>query len=180
MIRFYFASSVDGYIATREDSLDWLSPYQNDEIDLGAHLRGLALVVMGRRTYEKVETFGAWPYAAVRGLVLSSNPIRPKFDEVTVINEPLSSVLKRLRDPSVDGDIWVEGGKTMGSFLEAGAVDLIEQYTVPVVLGDGIPMFGGVSRPTTLEMLSVVRYSSGLVQHIYKPHVSRQSQERVH
>lgn len=167
MIRLNFASSVDGYIATPDDGVDWLAPYQTEDLGFHAFIERIALVIMGRRTYEKVESFGSWPYGKSRGLILSSRPLKPAFPHVERTNEPLDVLIERLRREPPDGDVWVEGGKTMASFLQARAVDLIEHYVAPVALGNGIPMFGDMREAMNFETRSIEQYPSGVIKHTY-------------
>ena len=169
MIRLYFASSIDGFIATPDDGVEWLQPFQTDDLGYHEFMEHVAVVVMGRRTFQRVESWGLWPYGKTRGIVLSSRPLKASFTNVEWTNEPLEVLIERLRREPFGGDIWVEGGKTMGSFLEARAVDLVEHYIVPVALGNGIQMFGAFREPLNFETREIRQFDSGVVKHTYIP-----------
>ncbi len=169
MIRFYFASSIDGYIATPNGGLDWLTPYQSNDLGFDDFLNELSVVVMGRHSYETVASFGAWPYRIVPAIVLTSKPFQPTFENVAVHAGTFGDLLELLRNRTEAGDVWVEGGQTMSTFLEANSVDLIEHYTVPVAIGSGIPMFGVLQRPMSFITKTVQHFKSGVVKHVYVP-----------
>jgi dihydrofolate reductase len=169
MIRFYFACSVDGFIAARDGSVDFLTPYQSPELGFDRFLAQISVVVMGRKTYETLLSFGAgaWPYGTTRGIVLSSNDVKSRFLNVERMNISPQALHERLAATEIGGDIWIEGGRTMGSFLAAGLVDRIEQHVVPVILGDGIPMFGGLASPVALHTIETRIFSNEVIKHTY-------------
>lgn len=169
MIRLYFASSIDGFIATPDDGVDWLQPFQTDDLGFHEFMEQISVVVMGRRTFDRIESWGSWPYGRTRGIVLSSRPLKASFTNVEWSNEPLEVLIERLRRDSISGDVWVEGGKAMGAFLEARAVDLVEHYIVPIALGAGIPMFGAFREPLKFETREIERFDSGVVKHTFVP-----------
>ncbi len=153
----YIASSLDGFIATAEDSLDWLFAY--DGLDLGDHdyrrfIKGIRTVVMGRATYDFLEKDGApWAYADQRVLVVTSRPIEnPKGPLET--RSDVDSLIRELRGLD-DGDVWMlGGGELQMAFIERGALDEIEIYVMPELLGGGKPLFparGFKGRPRLID-----------------------------
>jgi len=169
LIRLYFACSVDGFIAARDGSVDFLTPYQSPELGFDRFIAQISVVVMGRRTYETLLSFGvgAWPYGTTRGIVLSSNDIKSRFLNVERMNISPAALRDRLKATGLEGDIWIEGGRTMGAFLAAGLVDRIEQHVVPVILGDGIHMFGGLDVAIPLHTIETRVFTNEVIKHTY-------------
>jgi dihydrofolate reductase len=140
----YIASSLDGFIATQDDSLEWL--FQYDALDLGEHdyrkfIERIRTIVMGRGTYDFLARDASpWAYGDQRVLVVTSRPIiEPKGTLETRDNvDDLIAELRALDD----GDVWIlGGGKLQMAFLERGALDQIEIYLMPEMLGAGRPLF---------------------------------------
>jgi dihydrofolate reductase len=143
-IRGYIATSLDGYIADREGSLDWLFRYE--DMDFGEHdyrlfAQSIRTVVMGRGTYDFIAADPApWAYAGKRVIVVTSSPIDAPRGELETRGElePLIAELRALDD----GDVWMLGGGALQSaFLARGALDDIEIYVMPEILGGGTPLF---------------------------------------
>ncbi|MDL2409626.1 dihydrofolate reductase family protein [Rhizobium calliandrae] len=153
----YIATSLDGFIATKADNLDWLFKY--DGLELGEHdyrhfIKRIRTVVMGRGTYDFLENDGSpWAYAEQRVLVVTSRPIAtPKGDLET--RSDVDGLIAELRGLS-DGDVWVlGGGELQMTFLERGAIDEIEIYLMPEIIGGGRPLFpatGFEASPTLID-----------------------------
>jgi dihydrofolate reductase len=143
----YIATSLDGFIATEDDKLDWLFKY--DDLDLGAHhydkfLARIGTVVMGRGTYDFLAEDGSpWAYGGQHVLVVTSRPI-PDPKGALEIRSDVDSLIAELRSLD-DGDVWIlGGGKLQMAFIERRALDEIEIYVMPELLGRGRPLF-----PTT-------------------------------
>lgn len=159
----YIAASLDGLIATEDDNLDWLFKY--DEMDLGEHdyrtfLRGIRTVVMGRGTYDFiVQDPSPWAYDGKRTFVVTSRPLKaPKG--LLELREDVDALIDELRALD-DGDVWMlGGGKLQMAFLERGALDEIEIYVIPEMLGGGRPLFpltGFRASPTLVSARAIDR-----------------------
>jgi dihydrofolate reductase len=155
-IRGYIATSLDGYIADRDGGLDWLFRY--DDMDLGEHdyrvfAQSIRTVVMGRGTYDFIAAQTTpWAYAGKRVIVVTSSPIEAPVGELEMRSEvePLVAELRALDD----GDVWMLGGGTLQSaFLALDALDDIEIYVMPELIGGGTPLFPptGLRRSPTLD-----------------------------
>lgn len=140
----YIATSLDGFIATANGSLDWLFKY--DGMDLGEHdygvfIKRIRTVVMGRGTYDFLSADGApWAYGDQRVLVVTSRPIAdPKGPLET--RDDVEALIAELRALD-DGDVWVlGGGQLQTAFIERDALDEIEIYVMPELIGGGRPLF---------------------------------------
>ena len=155
----YIATSLDGYIADRDGGLGWLMNIPNpgnSDFGFADFLSGIDAIVMGRNTFEMVASFpGDWPY-----------PIK-----VFVYSNSLNAVPKRLEDNAeiVSGNpseivvslnakgfrnLYIDGGKTIQTFLSFDLIDEMEIAQIPVLLGDGAPLFGFLKAPMDFELVS--------------------------
>ena len=140
----YIATSLDGFIATPDENLDWLT--QQPDLNLGEHdyrkfIETIRTVVMGRATYDWIARYpGEWEYAGKRVIVVTSRPIdKPKGPLETRSDNPALIAELRALD---DGDVWMlGGGKLQMAFMERGALDEIEIYVMSEIIGSGIPLF---------------------------------------
>ena len=167
--RIYVAVSVDGFIATTDGGVDWLDAFHGGDSDYGyaEFVAGIATVVMGRATYDQVRGFGDWPYADKDAVVVSSRPADDLPDRTTVWADGIPSLHRKLADGAA-GDVWVMGGgRTMRAFLDLGAVDRIDLFVMPAILGGGIPLFGASSRHHRLPAPEVEAYPDGIVRLSY-------------
>ena len=167
----YIAVSLDGFIATKDDGLDWLFKY--DDMDLGEHdyrlfLQGIRTVVMGRGTYDFIAREPApWAYGDKRVLVVTSQPISdPKGPmEVRADVDALIAELRTLDD----GDVWMlGGGRLQMAFLERGALDEIEIYVIPEMLGGGRPLFPATGFTASPTLVSAQSMPKGCVRLHYR------------
>ncbi|SOB93306.1 dihydrofolate reductase family protein [Thalassospira xiamenensis] len=167
----YIASSLDGMIADQDDNLDWLFAY--DGMELGDHdynkfLKRIRTVVMGRRTYDFIARQPSdWAYGAQRVIVVTSRPIENPVAEIEVRSD-VDALIKELRALD-DGDIWMlGGGQLQMAFLERGALDEIEIYVMPEMLGSGRPLFPMTGFRTSPTLISAQALDRGCVRLHYR------------
>jgi dihydrofolate reductase len=178
--RVFIATSLDGFIARPDGRLDWLPGATPDGVpapageDHGflAFMAGVEVVVMGRVTFETVRAFRPWPYAGKRLVVLSGTLTAADVPEelregVVVHAGPVERLAAELREQGVGG-VYVDGGQTVRAFLRAGLLDELTVTRVPVLLGEGLPLFGPLGRDVWLEHLGSRAFGSGLVQDSYR------------
>ena len=167
----YIASSLDGFIATDDDRLDWL--FQYNDMDLGEHdyksfLRRMRTLVMGRGTYDFIADDPApWDYKDHRVFVVTSSPIdRPKGKlDVRSDVDALIAELRALED----GDVWMlGGGQLQMAFLEKGALDEIEIYVIPELLGGGRPLFPATGHRASPKLIGAQPMDRGCVRLHYR------------
>lgn len=172
----YIATSLDGFIAREDDGLDWLpGAGGEDEIadeDLGFQefMDTVDVLVMGRNTYEVVLSFGQWPYGSKRVIVLSSRPVQIPEDQSGTVEWRSCSAAELVKELSESGaeHIYVDGGKTIQGFLEAGLIQEIIITKIPVLIGSGIPLFGPLSKDVRLAHTETRSFDNGLVQSKYQ------------
>lgn len=145
----YIATSLDGFIATSDGGIEWLdeipNPEQND-FGYADFMRGIDALVMGRKTFEKILTFGVWPYDKPVFVLTRRKMEVPQELEgsAEVINGTLRDVVAQLKEFG-HHNLYIDGGITIQSFLEEDLIDEMIITRVPVLLGNGIPLFGKLS-----------------------------------
>ena len=164
----YIAASLDGYIATEDDGLDWLFKYDSD--NLGEHdyrlfIKRIRTVVMGRGTYDFIaKESSPWAYADQRVIVVTSNPI-PDPKGALEVRDDVDALVAELRALD-DGDVWMlGGGKLQMAFLERDALDEIEIYIIPEMLGGGRPLFPATGFRSTPTLVSAKALGQGVRLH---------------
>lgn len=172
-VSVYIATSLDGFIARKDGSLDWLgNPDAASGEDYGyrAFFDSIDVLVMGRHTFETVLGFGTWPYADKRVIVLSSRPVDfpPGMpDNVSCSSEPPAALAQRLEDEGAR-HLYVDGGITIQRFMAAGLIDDMTITRIPVLLGEGIPLFGPTGGDVPLKHVATRAFENGYVQSTYR------------
>ncbi|MCS0501449.1 dihydrofolate reductase family protein [Ancylobacter mangrovi] len=173
-IQGYMAASLDGYIADRDGGIGWLAPF--DEVDAGyaGFIAGIDTVVMGRTTYDQVllmgrESGAGWFYEGKRALILTSRPLGDAPAGVSAWTDDVPRLIAHLR--AREGNSWIVGGAALqAAFIEAGALDRLDLFIIPVLLGDGVPLFPKSDRPPrSLALESSAALGKGMVHLAYRP-----------
>lgn len=164
----FIGATVDGFIARANHELDFL-PDTPEDHGYEEFMRSVDALVMGRNTYDKVLSFGSWPFGRKPVVVLSSRPI--------VLPEQADAVIERLAGSPQEvmeqlasrnwKHVYVDGGVTVTRFLEAGLIQKLIITRVPVLIGTGIPLFGAFGRDIPLQHVATRHYPTGLVQTEY-------------
>ena len=170
----FIATSLDGFIARKNGELDWLIGSANTEggEDYGYQefISSIDTLVMGRNTFERVLNFNEWPYAGKKVVVLSSGAPRipdSLSDSVEVMSGTPVEVVRRLSGRGAR-HVYVDGGKTIQGFLRAGLIQDMTITRIPILLGDGIPLFGELDRDMMFHHVETKTYGNGFVQSTYK------------
>ena len=156
----YIATSIDGYIADRNNKLDWLQMVPNpDNIDTGFDdfLNSIDAIVMGRNTYESVLSMGIeWPYP--KPVFVYSRNLKVVPDDlkerVSIIEGTAGEITSELESKGY-GRVYIDGGKTIQSFLEADLIDELIITKIPVLLGGGVPLFAALPEHLEFKLVSV-------------------------
>jgi dihydrofolate reductase len=168
-VSVFVGTSVDGFIARRNGDLDFLPPDGGEPHGYVEFMAGIDALVIGRKTFETVLAFPAWPYGQKRVVVLSSSPI-----DLSVVHggfveqmsgEP-SHVVAKLAASGAH-HLYIDGGITIQRFLRAGLVQRLIITRVPILIGEGIPLFGALPQDLKLRHIATRHYPSGLVQSEY-------------
>lgn len=171
--KVFIARSLDGFIAGKNGEIDWLDMIPNpDGLDLGYYkfMAGIDALVMGRTSFETVCGFDMeWPYK-VPVFVLSKtlNSIPKKYsDKVELVNGSIQEVLQTIHKKGF-GRLYIDGGKTVQSFLKEDLIDELIITTIPILLGGGIPLFGELSKPLKFEHVESQVLLNEMVQNHYR------------
>lgn len=164
----FVGTSLDGFIARANGDLDFLPPGGGEPHGYDEFMASVDALVIGRKTFETVLTFPSWPYGEKPVFVLSSRPLPPS---------PLGAVVERMSGAPAEivsqlaargiEHVYVDGGITIQRFLQAGLIQRLVITRVPVLIGDGIPLFGALQRDIVLRHVATRPYASGLVQSEY-------------
>ena len=168
----YIATSLDGFIADKNNNLEWLHDVPNPEgSDFGFadFMDRIDALVMGRNTLDVVLSFDCeWPYS--KPVFVLSNTMKevPKGYEgkVFLINGDLNDIVKDLNTRGYH-DLYIDGGVTIQSFLQADLIDEMIITTIPILLGGGISLFGSLDKPIKFKHLSAQRYADCIVKNRY-------------
>lgn len=171
-LKLYIATSIDGYIARKDGSLDWLDAIPNpDQLDYGysQFYDSVDTLLIGRKTYEEVLGFGVdWPYPDSKTYIISSKPVEIKTDSTYQLSESLDQIVKDLLNEE-GKDIWVVGGGVLiSSLLNMGLIDEMLITITPVILGEGIPLFPYNPKETKFELIKTEAFNTGFVNLVYK------------
>jgi dihydrofolate reductase len=165
----FIATSLDGFIARKNGALDWLP---GDEVEPHGYEEFIASVdalVMGRKTFETVLSFGEWPYGTKPVVVLSSRPadiVVPAGAVCEAMSGTPSEVMARLAERGMT-HLYVDGGVTVQGFLAAGLIRRMIITRIPVLLGSGIPLFGFLDHDIRCAHVATRSFASGMVQSEY-------------
>src|SRR5437870_9471974 len=164
----FIGTSVDGFIARPNGELDFLpeggEPHGYDEF-----IASVDAIVIGRKTFETVLTYEAWPYGDKRVVVLSSRPVDLSAVRGGVVEQmggPPSLIISQLASSGAH-HVYIDGGLTIQGFLRAGLIQRLIITRVPVLIGDGIPLFGSLPCDIRLRHVATRYYPSGLVSSEY-------------
>ncbi len=120
---------------------------------------------MGRRTFDIVEGFdGPWPYGDIPMLVATSRPLSSTHPAVEAATGEVTQIIERARHVAGDRDVYVDGGNTIRSVLDAGLLDHLVLTIQPTALGKGVPLFTGLAMPAEFSVEKVERWGPGFVQ----------------
>jgi dihydrofolate reductase len=173
----YIATSLDGFIADSDGGVEWLDSVpvpEGDDLGFSDFMSNVDAVIMGRVTFETLIGFGVGWHYGVPGIILSSTMTKaPKefADHVTfACGNPREIV--DLANSQGYSNLYVDGGATVQGFLRDDLIDELIISEIPVLLGDGVPLFGQLDRRLDYEFVGC----EVLVDQIVKKHFRRRRQ----
>jgi len=172
-IKLYIATTIDGYIARPNNQIDWLDKLPNpDKTDYGYHdfYAGIDTVVLGRKTYEEVLGFDVdWPYAQCKTYVATTQKdyvlSTPNTELLLSLNE---ETVQQLRAESQKAIWLVGGGELAAAFFRLHAIDELHLFIIPVMLGEGVPLFPGGEGEMWWRLKTSQSYGNGAVMLVYE------------
>jgi dihydrofolate reductase len=169
-VSVFIGTSVDGFIARPNGALDFLPDGGGEPHGYNEFMATVDALVIGRNTFETVLVFPEWPYGTKRVVVLSSRPLDLSAARGAVIEQMAGSPAEIISKLAASGahNLYVDGGITIQRFLRAGLIQRLIITRVPVLIGEGIPLFGALPRDLRLHHVKTQHYPSGLVKTEYK------------
>lgn len=168
----FIATSLDGFIARENGEIDWLLQHDQAGEDHGydAFIRDIDVIVMGRGTFEAVRGLGDWFYnrpVLVLSSTLANQAVPAELDGKVRFTDKSPSEAMAMLEGQGCRRVYVDGGRVIQSFLGLGMVSDMVITRVPLLLGTGRPLFGGVQRDIALAHTGTRSFPSGLVQSSY-------------
>jgi dihydrofolate reductase len=166
-IILYIASSLDGFIARENGEIDWL--FDASEMDYGYNdfIQSVDTVLMGRKTYDQVLTFGEYPYKDKKSYVFTTQQ-KENDSNAEFVSTDISIFIEEIKKH--DGqDLWLVGGAELTKyFLKNKLIDELILFIQPTLIGSGIPLFQGVQEDQQLSLKSHKTYENGMVEFRYE------------
>ena len=171
----FIAQSLDGFIARKDGGIDWLPAPETREdgtpevFGYNEFMDGIDMLVMGRGSFEKVLSFGEWPY---------KKPVTVLTNKGVSIPENLSQSVRSMSGDPADivqklahqgfQHLYIDGGNTIQQFLRAGLIQKLIISTMPVLIGSGLPLFGELPNDIKLQDITTTSFPNGIVQSEYE------------
>lgn len=173
-VTLHVVSSLDGFIARKDNSVSWLDAHGGvyeagvsiSEEEAAAFVKAIDCYVLGSRTYEHALELG-WPYGDTPTVVVTGREFPPAKESVEFYSGDLETLV-HVKLPPRFRNIWLVGGAMLSQrFLELGLVNEIRLTIAPVLLGDGLRLFGGLPGEKRWDLKNVVAYKNGFVELSY-------------
>jgi dihydrofolate reductase len=163
------ATSIDGYIARLDGSIDWLPVPEESGEDYGytKFFNSIEALVMGSTTYEQVLGFGDWPYPDKFSYILTSRDLSTTRTDVYFVKGGVEEVVEDVKKKGYKRVWLVGGGKVVASFMKRGLVSEYIIGVIPIILGSGISLYQSVPEQN-LDLIETNAYSSGVVGLRYR------------
>jgi dihydrofolate reductase len=169
-VSVFIGTSLDGFIARPNGDLDFLPEGGGEPHGYNEFIASIDAIVLGRKSFEKVLTFEPWPYGDKRVVVLSSRPVDLTAARGGVVEQMAGTPAEIVAQLAATGAryLYIDGGVTIQGFLRAGLIQRLIITRVPVLIGDGIPLFGSLPQDIRLRHVATRSYPSGLVSSEYQ------------
>ena len=172
-VTLHVVSSLDGFIARKDNSVSWLevdgryeAGVSISEEEAAAFVQSIDCYVLGSRTYEHALELG-WPYGDTPTVVVTGRELPQARASIEFYSGNLETLVDEKLAPRFR-NIWLVGGAMLCQrFLALGLVDEIRLTIAPVLLGDGLRLFGDLSTERTWDLKNVVAYKNGFVELSY-------------
>jgi dihydrofolate reductase len=170
-IILYIAQSLDGYISTPDGSVAWLDDFNNTGDDLGYtnFIKNIDVNIQGSKTYKQVLGFDiSYPYSGKSFVLTHKKLEKPKGSDIEFYSGDLKELVSKAKKQSKK-NVWLIGGaNVVQQFLKESLIDEIILFTMPVLLGKGISLFGSDGLSLKLNLTNTNNYSSGIIESHYQ------------
>ena len=167
----YVATSLDGFIARTDGGIDWLpTPPEGEDYGWSTFMADVDAMVMGRKTFELVLSFGVWPYEGTPVYVWSSTleEIPAALAGKAELVQGTPSGILTLVAGEGRRRVYVDGGRVIQSFLREGLMDELIITKIPVLIGSGIPLFGDLDGDQSWTHVETGVLDEGFVRSRYR------------
>lgn len=169
----FIATSLDGYIADKHGGVGFLDTFpmpENTDMGYAAFMEQVDAILMGRKSFETVMGFDvAWPYT--KPVFVWSQTIKEipaeLFDKAFLVQGNVYEVEDELHAKGYE-HLYLDGGQVIQSFLQADKIGSMTITTIPILLGEGIPLFGPLTKPLNFRCVASTRYNAGLLQQVFE------------
>jgi dihydrofolate reductase len=176
----YIATSADGYIATIDGGVDWLHSAGNQDADMGtedmgfkSYMDSVDCMIMGRKCMEMIASMNLtpeqWPYGDMPIIVLSNTiktPPESLVGNVEMYSGDIHELITRLENDGYKS-AYIDGGATITSFINLKLINQMIITQAPVLLGDGLPLFGKINQPVKLQAAKSTTFVNDFTQVQY-------------
>ncbi|EWH08818.1 dihydrofolate reductase [Catenovulum agarivorans DS-2] len=177
----YIATSADGYIATLNGDVSWLHKAGDSKADMSNNsdmgfnnfISSVDCMIMGRKCMEAISSFNLspeqWPYGNIKIYVLSKTLTAPPANlqhRVEIFTGEIASLIEQLEQQGFK-HAYIDGGATITSFLQLKLINEMTITKAPIILGEGIPLFGNLDNPVKLVEAKAVTFPNDFVQIKY-------------
>ncbi len=170
----FCATSLDGFLARSDDSLDWLNPFEGDPHGYEEFIANIDAIVLGRRTFDVVLGFGGWHFT--KPVFVLSTTLKtldlPRNAVCELMSGEPAEVVAKLEQRGFK-HLYVDGGIAIQNFLRAGLITRLTITRIPILLGSGIPLFSSLPHEVHLRHISTRTYPTGMVQSTYEAEKTR-------
>src|SRR5712691_8511710 len=178
----YIATSADGYIARKDGAVDWLDrPRTAGDYGMGKFFKSIDTILWGRKTYDMVLRFqkegkdSPDNYGGIKNYAFSRRPPKKVAEGFEFVKEPIKKFAKRLRSQKGKNIFMMGGAGIIASFLDCGGIDEFIIHVIPTFIGEGIPLMAPRQRTVPLKLLSIKKFSDGVVRLHYQVSEARPS-----
>ena len=168
------ATSADGFIARKDGAVDWLNrPRPKGNYGMGEFWKSIDTILLGRKTYDMAVKFikkgKATPGMAsgIKHYAFSRKPPKNAVEGFEFVKEPIKKFAKNLRAQKGKNIFMLGGARLIGSFLDEGEIDEFILHVIPTFIGEGIPLMAPRHRTIPLKLISVKKFSDGVVKLHY-------------
>ncbi len=160
-VLYSVACSLDGYIARLDHSVDWLP--EGGDYGLEASFATIDTALIGRKTHDFMVKHGQFSMPGLENYVFSRNPAPPSYPGVHWVSTDAEALVRKLKEQS-GKDIWLIGGSDLAQTLfHARLIDEVSLTIIPVLLGDGIPLFPKIKFDIPLNLIEQKAYPDGVL-----------------
>ncbi len=169
----FIATSIDGFVAKKDHSLDWLikQPEDSENKSYDEFKATIDVLVMGSGSFKTILGFGFWPYE-VPVKVMSTSMTQKDIPadlkgKVEIINQAPKAVMAALFQEGYK-NAYIDGGRLVQSFINEGLIEDMTLTLIPILLGEGISLFGPIKEDIDLELIESIAHRTGFVQNHYR------------